>query len=57
MPILIIILLAILVAMFGFWDVLSAILGAVGLVILLVVVGVALAAAAGYAAVKRRRRR
>jgi hypothetical protein len=41
MPIIILLLLAALVATFGFWNTLQAILGAIGVVILLIVLAVA----------------
>lgn len=42
MPIIILLLLAALVATFGFWNTLQAILGAIGVIILLVVLAVAM---------------
>jgi hypothetical protein len=44
MPILILLLLAVLVAQIGFWDTFSAVLGAIGVVVLLVLLGAALIA-------------
>ena len=44
MPIIILLLLAALVATFGFWSTLKAILGAIGVIVLLCVLFVALAA-------------
>lgn len=54
MGVLLFVLLAVLVATFGFWDTLSALLGAAGIVVLLVVLGVAIAAVGGYTWMKRR---
>lgn len=53
MPLLALLLLIILVATFGFWDTLAAILGGIGIVILVVVIGIALAAAAIASWLKR----
>jgi uncharacterized membrane protein len=44
MPIIILLLLAALVATFGFWNTLQAVLGAIGVIILLVVLAVAASA-------------
>ncbi len=54
MGILLFVLLVVLVATLGFWETLSALLGAVGVIVLLVVLGVAIAAAGGYAWLKRK---
>jgi uncharacterized membrane protein YkvI len=54
MGILLFVLLVVLVATLGFWDTVSALLGAVGVVVLLVVLGIAIAAASGYAWLKRK---
>jgi hypothetical protein len=48
MPILVLIILALLVAQVGFWDTFTAVLGAVGVVILLVLLLAALLAFSGY---------
>lgn len=56
MPIVVILLLAILVGMFGFWDALEAILGAVALVVLAVVVAGGIALLVGVLALRRGRR-
>ncbi len=55
MPIIIILLVAVLVAQFGFWDTFAAVLGAVGVMILLWVVGIALVATVIAYAMRRRR--
>ncbi len=57
MPILIILLLAALVATYGFWDTLQAILGAIGVIILLWLIFVAVLAAIGAWLFRRSRRR
>ena len=54
-PIIIILLVAVLVAQFGFWDTFAAVLGAVGVMILLWVVAIALLAAVIAYAMRRRR--
>lgn len=56
MPILIFIILVILVAQIGFWDTFAAVLGAVGVVILLVLLFVLLAVFTGLWMMRRRRR-
>lgn len=56
MPILIFIILVILVAQIGFWDTFAAVLGAVGVVILLVLLFVLLAVFTGMWMMRRRRR-
>jgi uncharacterized membrane protein len=56
MPLVIILLLAILIAQFGFWDTFQGVLGAAAMVVLLVLLLVALAAAAGWYALRRVRR-
>lgn len=56
MPVLAIILLAILIASFGFWDTLQALLGAVGVFVLIAILAVA-AVAAGASALLRKGRR
>ncbi len=56
MPILILILLIVLVAQFGFWDTLSAVLGGIGILVLLILTVAALVAA-GFALAYRRFRR
>lgn len=53
MPIIVILLVAALIATFGFWDTLAGLLGAIGVFILLAVIVVALAAA-GVASWARR---
>src|SRR5690606_41526827 len=53
MPILILILLIVLVAQFGFWDTLSAVLGGIGILVLLILTVAALVAA-GFALAYRR---
>ena len=55
MPILFFILLIILIAQFGFWNTLSAVLGAVAMLVLLGIIIVALLAVGGYLAIKRMR--
>lgn len=55
MPIVVILLIAILVGMFGFWDTLQAILGAVVLASLVVLAAVAVAVLLGVMAVRRGR--
>lgn len=55
MPILIILLIAVLVAQFGFWDAFASVLGAVGVLVLLFVLGVALLALCVAYALRRRR--
>ena len=55
MPILIFIVLVVLVAQLGFWDTLTAILGAFGVIALLIVLCVALALLTGLWLVRRRR--
>ncbi|WP_298724415.1 hypothetical protein [uncultured Ferrovibrio sp.] len=57
MPIVIIILLAFLVAQFGFWDTFTGILGGIGVLILVGLTFLALAAAAGMLALRRLRGR
>lgn len=57
MPILIILLLAVLVAQFGFWDTLQGILGGIGIIVLLVLTLAALGAAVVAFAARRFRRR
>lgn len=48
------ILLVVLIAAFGFWDTLAAILGATLMVILMVLIAAVILAIGGYMAVKRR---
>lgn len=57
MPIFIVILLAVLIAQIGFWDTFSALLGAVGMLVLLVLVLVALISLGGYLIYRRVRHR
>lgn len=57
MPILAILLLAILVASFGFWDTLAAILGATGVLILLVLLAVGALVAGGASLYQRTKKR
>lgn len=57
MPLLIFLLIVALVATFGFWDTLQAILGGIALMLLLALLVAALVAAAGYSAFRRFRRR
>ncbi|MEX2470860.1 MAG: hypothetical protein WEA34_01675 [Gemmatimonadota bacterium] len=54
MGILLFVLVAALVATYGFWDTLSALLGAVGIVVLVVVLAVAALGIGAYAVLKRR---
>jgi len=54
-PILIILLIAILVAQFGFWNTFASILGAVGVLVLLWVTGIALFALLVAYVLRRRR--
>ncbi|MFN4090469.1 MAG: hypothetical protein ACK4QW_15695 [Alphaproteobacteria bacterium] len=56
MPILFLLLLIVLVAQFGFWDTLTAVLGGIGIFILLVATIGALAALAGAMMLRRFRR-
>lgn len=57
MPALIIVILILMVASFGFWDTLEAILGGIGIFILLILLLAALLAAAVALVLGRRRRR
>ncbi len=57
MPVLLILLLAFLVAQFGFWDTFTGILGGIGIIILMVLTGAALLAVVAVLAVKRLGRR
>ena len=57
MPILLILLLAFLVAQFGFWDTFAGILGGIGIIILVMLTGAALLAVMAVLAVKRLGRR
>ena len=57
MPILLILLLAFLVAQFGFWDTFAGILGGIGIIILVTVTAAILLAIMGVLAFKRRRGR
>lgn len=57
MPIILLLILAALVATFGFWDTLQGILGAIGIVILLILLIAALVAAAGTLLWRRGKRR
>jgi len=57
MPILLLILLIVLVAQFGFWDTLSAVLGGIGIVLLLIVTAGAFLALAGAILMRRFRGR
>ena len=57
MPILLLILLIVLVAQFGFWDTLSAVLGGIGIIILLIVTAGAFLALAGSMMLRRFRDR
>lgn len=54
MGILLFVLLAALVATYGFWDTLSAILGAAGIVVLFVILAAAALGVGGYVMLKRR---
>ena len=56
MPILILVLLIVLVAQFGFWDTLSAVLGGIGILILLIATVGALIALGAVMVVRRLRR-
>ncbi|HEX6959871.1 MAG TPA: hypothetical protein VF194_17945 [Ferrovibrio sp.] len=53
MPILIILLLAVMVAQFGFWNTLAGLLGGIGIFVLVVVTGLALLAAIASYALRR----
>jgi hypothetical protein len=53
MPILIILLLAVMVATYGFWDTFQGVLGAIGVIILLCVLGVAVLAILGAMLLRR----
>lgn len=53
MPIVVILLIAILVGMFGFWDTLQAIIGAVALVVLAVAFAAAIAVVLGVMVFRR----
>jgi len=55
MSILLFVLLVVLIATFGFWDTLAALLGAAALVVLAVVLGVAAVAVAAMIFMKRAR--
>ena len=57
MPVLLILLLAFLVAQFGFWDTFTGILGGIGIIILVVLTGAALLAVMGVLALRRLGRR
>jgi hypothetical protein len=57
MPVLLIILLAFLVAQFGFWDTFAGILGGIGIIILVMLTGAALLAIMAVLAVRRMGRR
>ena len=57
MPILVLLLIVVLIAQIGFWDTLAAILGAVGMIILLILLLIGIAIAVGYWAVRRAARR
>lgn len=57
MPLLILLLLIVLVAQIGFWDTLSAILGAIGVLILIALVAGALLALSAYYVLSRLRKR
>ena len=57
MPFLIVVLLIILIAQFGFWDTLQGVLGAAAMMAGFVVLLVALVATAGWYAVRRLRNR
>lgn len=56
MPILILIILAILVAQIGFWDTFAAVLGAIGVVLLVMATAVALLFLTGFWLFRRARR-
>lgn len=56
MPIIILLLLAVLVATFGFWDTVQGILGAIGVVILVILLIAGLLAAVGALMWRRARR-
>ena len=57
MPILLILLLAFLVAQFGFWDTFAGILGGIGIIILMMLTGAAVVAVMAVLAVRRMGRR
>lgn len=57
MPILLILLLAFLVAQFGFWDTLAGILGGIGILILMMLTGAAVLAVMAVLALRRMGRR
>jgi hypothetical protein len=54
MPILLFVLLVVLIAAFGFWDTLAAILGAAFLVVLVIILAVAALGLGGYILLKRK---
>jgi hypothetical protein len=56
MPLVIILLLAILIAQFGFWDTFQGILGAAAMIVLMVLLLVAIAALGGWWMLQRLRR-
>lgn len=56
MPILAILLLILLIASFGFWDTLAAILGATGIIILVLLLGAGALIAGGWSLYLRTRR-
>lgn len=57
MPVLIIILLAFLVAQFGFWDTFAGVLGGIGIIILVTLTALALLVVMGAVVLKRLGRR
>ncbi|HLT77769.1 MAG TPA: hypothetical protein VKZ87_10305 [Ferrovibrio sp.] len=57
MPVLIIILLAFLVAQFGFWDTFAGVLGGIGIIILVTLTAAALLVVMGAVVLKRLGRR
>ena len=57
MPLLLILLLAFLVAQFGFWDTLAGILGGIGILILMMLTGAAVLAVMAVLALRRMGRR
>jgi hypothetical protein len=56
MPLLLFLLLAVLIAQFGFWDTLQGVLGAVAMLVLMVALLAALVGLGGWYALRRLRR-
>jgi hypothetical protein len=55
MPLLVFLILVILIAQLGFWDTLSAIIGAAAMIVLFVLLAIALVALAGLLLIRRLR--